>query len=67
VTDQSSLSVISPASFGCGETIAMPVAVALQVAPPGGLEKRADLWLRCSICGRLGRFVDPFPHIPRRR
>jgi hypothetical protein len=67
VTDQSSHSVISPAPFGCGEAITMPAAVALQVAPAGRLEKRADLWLRCAICGRPSRFVDPFPHIPRRR
>jgi hypothetical protein len=67
VTDQSSPAVISPAPWGCGETITMPVAVALRVASPGRLEKRADLWLRCSICGRPGRFVDPFPPIPRRR
>jgi hypothetical protein len=43
------------------------VAVALRVASPMRLEKRADSWLRCSICGRPGRFVDPFPRIPRRR
>jgi hypothetical protein len=67
VTDQSSVSVISPAPFGCGETITTPVAVALPVAPPSRLLERTDLWLRCSICGRPGRFVDPFPHIPRRR
>ena len=67
VTDQSSLSVISPAPFGCGETITTPVAVALRVPSPGRLEMRAGLWLRCSICGRPGRFIDPFPHIPRRR
>ena len=65
VTDQSSQTVISPAPFGCGETITMPVA--LRVASPSWLEKRADRWLRCSICGRPGRFVDPFPPIPRRR
>ena len=23
--------------------------------------------LRCCICGHIGRFIDPFPHIPRRR
>jgi hypothetical protein len=23
--------------------------------------------LRCRICGRIGRFIDPFPRIPRRR
>jgi hypothetical protein len=67
VTDQSSLSVISPAPSECGETITTPVVVALRVQSAGLLEKRAGLWLRCSICGRPGRFVDPFPHIPRRR
>jgi hypothetical protein len=67
VTDQSSPSVISPAPFGCGETITMPVAVAWPVAPSSRLENRPVLWLRCAICGRPGRFVDPFPHIPRRR
>ena len=70
VTDQGSLSVISPAPFGCGETITPPVVVRLPDELPGGLEKlekRPDLWLRCSICHRSGRFVDPFPRIPRRR
>jgi hypothetical protein len=67
VTDQGSLSVISPAPFGCGETITLSVAVPLPSELPGGLEKRFDLWLRCAICGRPGRFVDPFPQIPRRR
>jgi hypothetical protein len=67
VTDQDSLSVISPAPFGCGETITPLVVVLLPSDLPGGLEKRPDLWLRCSICGRPGRFVNPFPHIPRRR
>ena len=30
-------------------------------------ETRPALWLRCRICGRTGRFIDPFPRIPRRR
>ena len=34
---------------------------------PAGWKSEPDLWLRCSICGRPGRFVDPFPQIPRRR
>jgi hypothetical protein len=42
VTDQSALSVIPPAPFGCGETITSPVAVALRVAPPSRPEERAD-------------------------
>jgi hypothetical protein len=67
VTDQSSLSVISPAPCGYGETIPTPVVANLRVRFPGVLEKRAGLWLRCSVCGRPGRFVEPFPYIPRRR
>jgi hypothetical protein len=66
VTDQSSHSGISPASFDGGETIT-PMAAVLQLAPPNRLEEPADLELRCSICGRRRRFVDPFPRIPRRR
>jgi hypothetical protein len=67
VTDQSSVSVISPPPFGCGQTIRTPVAVALRMAASERPQKQADLWLRCSICERPGRFVDPFPRIPRRR
>jgi len=67
VTDQSSLSPISPAPFGCGEKIPTPAAVALRAWAPGRLETRAELRPRCSICGRPGRFVDPLPHIPLRR
>ena len=44
-----------------------PAAIALQIQSPRRLEKRADFWLGCSICGRPGRFVDPFPRIPRQR
>jgi hypothetical protein len=29
--------------------------------------ERAPVRLCCQICGRMGRFVDPFPQIPRRR
>jgi hypothetical protein len=35
VTDQGSLSVISPAPFGCGETITEPVVVPLPSDLPG--------------------------------
>jgi len=66
VTDQSSLSAISPAPFGCGEKIPTPVAVALRAWAPGQLETRTEPRLRCSLCGRPGRFVDPLPHIPLR-
>ena len=52
VTDESSLSVISPAPCGYGETITTPAAGALRFQSPGRLDKRVGLWLRCSICGR---------------
>ena len=67
VTDQGSLSVISPAPCGCEETISIAIPVLLPVQRPGKPEKSLAVALRCSICGRRGRFVDPLPHIPRRR
>ena len=39
VTDQSSLSAISPAPFGCGEKIPTPVAVALRAGLPDGWKR----------------------------
>jgi hypothetical protein len=73
VTDQSSLSIISPASFECGPVDISPVEIAplqsggnadIFVRRPG---TKSVSWLRCWICGRFGRFIDPFPRIPRRR
>ena len=58
VTDQGSLSVISPAPFGCGETITTPAAVALRVRLPGRLEKRAR---------SLAALLDLWPARPLRR
>jgi hypothetical protein len=68
VTDQGSLSVSSPAPFGCGE------ASRDARCPPAA----SDAVLRTRAAGRpvavlrdlwagQGRFVDPFPRIPRRR
>ncbi len=45
----------------------MPAAIPLWSALPRRLEERPDLCLCCAICGRPGRFIDPFPLIPRRR
>jgi hypothetical protein len=28
---------------------------------------RPGVWMCCRVCGRMGRFMDPFPRIPRRR
>jgi hypothetical protein len=67
VTDQGSLSILCPASFGCGAERAVPAhretAALLRRRP----ENQPGLWLRCRICGRAGRFIDPFPRIPTRR
>jgi hypothetical protein len=65
VTDQGSPSVISPASSGSEETVVAPAAA--QVTRIPCRRQRPGLWLRCRVCGRGGRFVDPFPRIPWRR
>jgi hypothetical protein len=63
VIDQSSLSIASPASFDCGRAD----AAKHPPAPQSGQQIQPFLWPRCRICGRTGRFIDPFPRIPRRR
>lgn len=69
VTDQSSPAITFSASSECGALDATAVN-----APVSGCrfwplwpEQRPGVWLRCRACGRISRFVDPFPHIPRRR
>jgi hypothetical protein len=71
VTDQGSVSISSPASCGCGTPETTPVT-----APSGSgaavrhgrLPERPPVaFLRCVVCGRKGRFVDPFPRYPRCR
>jgi hypothetical protein len=70
VTDQGSVSIISPASSECEPVDAPAAAVParsdrlLRHARP---EIRAGLWQCCRICGRPGRFVDTSPRIFRRR
>ena len=61
VTDQSSLSIISPASSPCGEEPRSGGGLPARPQPPPGLG------LRCRICGRWGRFIDAFPRIFLRR
>lgn len=70
VTDHSSLLIASPASSKGGKVD----ATAIETPPrskaatlPRWPEQRPGVWLCCRICGRAGRFVDPFPSIPRRR
>ena len=66
VTDQGSISITSPASFSCGPD---ETATDLETpAPrPSFPETPQGFPLRCRICGRPGRFINPFPRIPRKR
>jgi len=70
VTDQGSLLILSPSSSECERMDAIS-AGALPKADSTWLprcpEKRSGVWLCCRVCGRTGRFIDPFPPIPRRR
>lgn len=70
VTDQGSLLIISSSSSECGPFDASTVEIRArsgEVLLPVKLAERPPVRLCCQICGRMGRFVDPFPQIPRRR
>ena len=70
VTDQGSLLILSPSSSQCERMDVISAGVAPNAGKawlPPGPEKRPGVWLCCRVCGRAGRFVDPFPPIPRRR
>jgi len=70
VTDQGSLSITCSASSQCG-----PVAAPRMEVPdtasadllPRWSDTRTCVRLCCRVCGRTGRYIDPFPRIPRRR
>src|ERR1022692_556141 len=59
VTDQGSLSILSPASCGCGTSGSMRIAGAATTGAHSWPEKRPASWLRCILCGRSGYCVDP--------
>jgi len=63
VTDQASHSITYPASSECGPGKFVENASSHRIEPGTAL----GLWLSCRICGRVGRFIDPFPRIPHRR
>ena len=63
VTDQGSLSITSPASFEGGPADPQESPPISQSWP----EVQPALLLRCRICGRMGRLIDPFPRTPRRK
>lgn len=70
VTDQGSLSIASSGTMPEWDTPSTPAAIPASSAPDllrRGPHSRPCLRLRCSLCGRSGRFVDAFPGIPLRR
>jgi hypothetical protein len=70
VTDQGSLSITCSAISACGavEPAAAELAQAYVVTRrPLWPQSQPGVHLRCRVCGRIGRFIDPFPRIPRRR
>jgi hypothetical protein len=66
VTDHSSVSIVCPASSAYGEAPG-PVRRLLPLWPERQWGADITRWLRCRICGRAGRFIDPYSRLPRRR
>ena len=70
VTDQGSLLINCSASSSHAATPTTRRAfpdTSPSALSPRRPETQPTRWLRCCVCGRTGRFVDPFPHIPRHR
>ena len=70
VTDQGSLLIASPVNIPEWDTRSTRLAVrrgAAAVFARRWPENRPGRRLHCILCGRRGRFVDPFPRIPPRR
>lgn len=64
VTDQGSLSIASPVNIPEWDMATTPAAVQTNpaaVLPRRGPQSRPGPLLRCILCGRSSRFVDPFP------
>jgi hypothetical protein len=74
VTDKSSATLISARMIAAGDSgspataqgssAAQPLPAGFFARPKGRRHGQVGL-LRCIVCGRCSRFVDPFPH-PRR-
>jgi hypothetical protein len=60
VTDHGSLSIASPASLSGGE---------VDADTPKPRSPESATWgpPRCRICGRVFRYINPYPRIPQRK
>ena len=70
VTDQGSLSITCPALSRSGAVEAIRAEVgdgSSDAWLPRWQPIQPGVWLCCRICGRRGRFIEPFPRIPQRR
>jgi hypothetical protein len=68
VTDQRSLSITFPAlSRSEGTTATAACTSSSATFRQSGPEQRLLPFLRCIVCGRSGRFVDPYSQTPRFR
>lgn len=70
VTDQGSILSAGSASSPCGAVETTPPDAqqpAVAVLFPRWPENRMGTRLCCRVCGRVGRFLEQFPPIPRRR
>jgi hypothetical protein len=70
VTDQGSLLIACPALSECGPVEAIPAEApdrSSAASLPHWPQSQPGVWLHCRVCGRVGRFIDQFPRIPRRR
>jgi hypothetical protein len=70
VTDPGSLLIASAASSQCGHDECEPAITPASVPLLWGrlnVGRQPDGRLCCRVCGRVGRFVNPYPRIPKRR
>jgi hypothetical protein len=60
VTDHSSLSIAPPASLSGGQ---------VEASESQPLRPEPATWQppRCRICGRVFRYINPYPRIPQRK
>jgi hypothetical protein len=63
VTDQGSQSIKSRSPSESGKAVTMPTLVPLRLRS----REQSGIRLCCAVCGRVGRFVDPFPRTSSRR